>query len=306
MNILNAALLEYISTIIPKEYIFVEEPMNKRTTFRSGGNAEILIEVETEEQLEKLVCFLNKIEEEYFVIGNGSNLLVGDHGYRGIILQIGARMSHLEVFGTTIVAGAGALLSQLASFAAKNSLTGLEFASGIPGTLGGAVVMNAGAYGGEMCQIVKKVRVMTFAGEVLELDNSTMEFQYRNSVIRNKKFIVLEVEMQLGLGDQDEIKSRMNELSRLRKEKQPLEFPSAGSTYKRPDGHFAGKLIMEAGLGGFRIGDAQISEKHCGFVINRGMATSKDLLTLIKTVQERVYESSGVMLEMEVICLGDF
>jgi len=282
----NTALLEYISTIIPKEYIFVEEPMNKRTTFRSGGNAEILIEVETEEQLEKLVCFLNKIEEEYFVIGNGSNLLVGDHGYRGIILQIGARMSHLEVFGTTIVAGAGALLSQLASFAAKNSLTGLEFASGIP--------------------IVKKVRVMTFAGEVLELDNSTMEFQYRNSVIRNKKFIVLEVEMQLGVGDPNEIKSRMNELSRLRKEKQPLEFPSAGSTYKRPEGHFAGKLIMEAGLGGFRVGDAQISEKHCGFVINRGMATSKDLLTLIKTVQERVYESSGVMLEMEVICLGDF
>lgn len=303
---MNTAVLEYISTFIPKENIFVEEPMNKRTTFRSGGNAELLIDIETEEQLEKLIRFLNKIEEDYFIIGNGSNLLVGDKGYRGVIIQIGSKMAKIELFGTSLVAGAGVLLSQLAAGAAKNSLTGLEFASGIPGTLGGAVVMNAGAYGGEMCQIVKKVRVMTFEGEILELDNKTMEFGYRNSVIRNKKFIVLEVEMELEKGDQSLIISRMNELSSLRKEKQPLEFPSAGSTFKRPEGNYAGKLIMESGLGGFRIGDAQVSPKHCGFVINLGHATSADLLALIRTIQDRVYETSGVRLEMEVICLGDF
>lgn len=302
----NTAVLEHISTFIPKENLYVEEPMNQRTTFRSGGNAELLVDIETEEQLVKLIRFLNKIEEDYFIIGNGSNLLIGDKGYRGVIIQIGSKMSKIELFGTNIVAGAGILLSQLASAAAKNCLTGLEFASGIPGTLGGAVVMNAGAYGGEMCQVVRRVRVLTFEGEILELDNNTMEFGYRNSVIRNKKFIVLEVELELKKGDQNLILSKMNELSSLRREKQPLEFPSAGSTFKRPEGHYAGKLIMEAGLGGFRIGDAQVSEKHCGFVINLGHATSSDLLALITTIQDRVYETSGIRLEMEVICLGDF
>ncbi len=306
VNKVNTSLLEYISTIIPKENLFVEEPMNQRTTFRTGGNAEILIEVETEEQLKQLIIFLNKIEEEYHIIGNGSNLLIGDRGIRGAILQIGSRMSKLEVYGTTIVAGAGVLLSQLAAFAAKNKLSGLEFASGIPGTLGGAVVMNAGAYGGEMCQVVTKVKVMTYEGEILELDHETMEFQYRNSVIRNKKFVVLEVEMSLELGDQKEILAKMSELSSARKEKQPLEFPSAGSTFKRPEGHFSGKLIMEAGLKGLQIGGAQVSEKHCGFVINRDHATSADILEVIRTVQDRVFENAGVKLEMEVICLGDF
>lgn len=303
---MNTAVLEYIEKIIPKENILVKAPMSRYTTFRTGGEANVLLQVQTEEQLGELLQLLNKIEIDYFILGNGSNLLVSDSGYDGIIIQIGPKMSEIRVNGTHIYAQAGALLSQVAKEAYNHGLTGLEFASGIPGSIGGAVVMNAGAYGGEMKHIVTKVRVMSMDGEILELDNETMEFGYRTSVIRHNRFAVIEVELELQEGNKETINETMLELAKKRREKQPLEYPSAGSTFKRPEGHFAGKLIMDAGLKGYRVGDASVSEKHCGFIVNMGHATSMELWKLIHDVQEKVYDKFGVTLEMEVICLGKF
>ncbi len=303
---MNTAVLEYIEKIVPKENILVKEPMSKYTTFRTGGEANILLQVQSEEQLSKLLELFNKIEIEFFIVGNGSNLLVSDNGYDGIIIQIGPAMSKIRVNGTHIYAQAGALLSQVAKEAYKYGLTGLEFASGIPGSIGGAVVMNAGAYGGEMKHTVTKVRVMSMSGEILELDNETMEFGYRTSVIRNNRFVVVGVEIELQEGNKETINETMLQLAKRRREKQPLEYPSAGSTFKRPEGYYAGKLIMDSGLKGYRVGDACVSEKHCGFIINRGHATSMELWKIIHDVQERVYDKFGVTLEMEVICLGKF
>lgn len=303
---MNAAILEYLKQMIPEENILLEEPMSKHTTFRTGGNAEVLIQIETEEQLNAIIHFLNKIQENYFILGNGSNLLVSDEGYEGVILLLGAKMSCIRVSEDRIYAQAGALLSQVARTACEAGLTGMEFAAGIPGSVGGAVVMNAGAYGGEMKQIVKKVRVMSADGEILELDNDSMEFGYRTSAVRNHRFIVLDIEVQLQRRDKEQIKATMLDMAAKRKEKQPLEYPSAGSTFKRPQGHFAGKLIMEAGLRGYRVGDACVSEKHCGFVVNLGNATSTDIWKLIREVQEKVFVHGGVHLETEVILLGRF
>ncbi len=303
---MNIAVLEYIEKIVPKENILVKVPMSRYTTFRTGGEANVLLQVQTEEQLGKLLQLLNKVEADYFILGNGSNLLVSDSGYDGIIIQIGPKMSGIRVNGTHIYAQAGALLSQVAKEACNYGLTGLEFASGIPGSIGGAVVMNAGAYGGEMKNTVTKVRVMSMDGEILELDNGTMEFGYRTSVIRHNRFAVVEVELELQEGNKETINETMLELAKKRREKQPLDFPSAGSTFKRPEGNFAGKLIMDAGLKGYRVGDACVSEKHCGFIVNMGHATSMDLWKLIHDVQEKVYDKFGVILEMEVICLGKF
>lgn len=303
---MNTAVLEYIEKIIPKENILVKAPMSKYTTFRTGGEANALLQVQTEEQLRALLQFLNKIEMEYFILGNGSNLLVSDSGYDGIIIQIGPEMSEIRINGTHIYAKAGALLSKVAKEACHYGLTGLEFASGIPGFIGGAVVMNAGAYGGEMKNVVTKVRVMSMDGEILELDNETMEFGYRTSVIRHNRFAVVEVELELQEGNSETINETMLELAKMRREKQPLEYPSAGSTFKRPEGYFAGKLIMDTGLKGYRIGDACVSEKHSGFVVNMGHATSMEIWKLIHDVQEKVYDKFGVSLEMEIICLGKF
>lgn len=299
-------MYDYIRTIVPEERLLFHEPMSRHTTFRVGGEAECMAVVETKEELSQLVSYLGRIEQEYFVLGNGSNLLVGDKGYRGIILKLGSRLSAVGVEKNHIAAGAGALLSRVAYAARDAGLSGLEFAAGIPGSIGGAIVMNAGAYGGEMKQVVQMVRVMDKEGEILTLDNDTMEFGYRTSIIRNRPFIVLGVVLKLTPGDQGEISAKMDDLMKQRKGKQPLEYPSAGSTFKRPEGYYAGKLIMDAGLRGYRIGGAQVSEKHCGFVINAGGASAADIREVIEEVQERVLDRFHVRLEPEVIFLGDF
>lgn len=262
--------------------------------------------VESKEELSQLVSYLGRIEQDYFVLGNGSNLLVGDKGYRGIIVKLGPRLSAVGVEKNHIAAGAGVLLSKVAYAARDAGLSGLEFAAGIPGSIGGAIVMNAGAYGGEMKQVVQMVRVMDKEGEILTLDNDTMEFGYRTSIIRDRPFIVLGVVLKLTPGNKEEISAKMEELMKQRKSKQPLEYPSAGSTFKRPEGYYAGKLIMDAGLRGYRIGGAQVSEKHCGFVINAGGASAADIREVIEEVQERVKDRFHVRLEPEVIFLGDF
>lgn len=303
---MSASMYDYIRTIVPEERLLFHEPMNRHTTFRVGGEAECMAVVETQDELSQLVSYLGRIEQEYFVLGNGSNLLVGDKGYRGIVVKLGPRLSAVRVEQDHIAAGAGALLSQVAFAARDAGLSGMEFAAGIPGSIGGGIVMNAGAYGGEMKQIVKMVRVMDKEGEILTLDNDTMEFGYRTSIIRNRPFIVLGVVLKLTPGNRDEISAKMEELMKQRKSKQPLEYPSAGSTFKRPEGYYAGKLIMDAGLRGYRIGGAQVSEKHCGFVINSGGASAADIREVIEEVQERVKDRFHVRLEPEVIFLGDF
>ena len=299
-------MYDYIKTVIPEERILFQQEMKEYTTFRVGGEAKILIMIQHEDELAKLISYLNQIEQAYFILGNGSNLLVGDKGYRGVILKFDGPMEQITVEGTRITAKAGALLSKVAVTAKENSLTGLEFAAGIPGSIGGGVVMNAGAYDGEMKQIVEAVRVMDIEGQITTLDNDTMEFGYRTSIIKNRPFIVLEVVLQLKEGNREQIGARMEELNKLRRSKQPLEYPSAGSTFKRPEGYYAGKLIMDAGLRGYRIGGAQVADKHCGFIINTGKATAADIREVIEEVQERVKERFHVSLEPEVVFLGDF
>lgn len=303
---MNTSMYEYIRTIVPDERLLFHESMSKYTTFRVGGEAECIIMIYAEEELAKLIPYLNQIEQEFFILGNGSNLLVGDKGYKGIIVKLGGPMEEIDVEGAHIVARAGALLSKVAATARANSLTGMEFAAGIPGSIGGAIVMNAGAYDSEMKQIVESVRVMDRNGQIMTLDNDTMEFGYRTSIIKNRPFIVLEAALRLTKGDEEQIGARMQELAGLRQSKQPLEYPSAGSTFKRPDGYYAGKLIMDAGLRGYRIGGAQVSEKHCGFVVNRGNAAAADIREVMEEVQERVKEKFHVTLEPEIIFLGDF
>lgn len=306
MEKISSAIYEFISTYVPEEDILTEEPMSRHTTFRVGGEAQCFVRISDKEQLKKLIPYLKQIEVPYFVLGNGSNLLVSDRGYEGVLLQIGNKMNTITIEGTRVRAQAGALLSQIAKYAYDNGLTGFEFASGIPGSIGGGVVMNAGAYGGEMKQLVESVLVMDAQGEILELSGDSMEFGYRTSIIKNRPFIVLEVSLKLEQGDKERIASVMEELAQKRREKQPLEFASAGSTFKRPEGYFAGKLIMDAGLRGYSIGGAQVSEKHCGFVVNTGRASAADVAEVISEVQERVKDKFGVSLETEVIFLGDF
>ncbi len=299
-------MYDYVKTVIPEERILFRRQMKDYTTFRVGGEADCIILVQREEELAKLVSYLNQIEEAYFILGNGSNLLVGDKGYRGVILKFDGPMEQITVDGTQITAKAGALLAQVAVAAREHSLTGLEFAAGIPGSIGGGVVMNAGAYEGEMKQVVEAVRVMDREGQITTLDNDTMEFGYRTSIIKNRAFIVLEVTLRLKEGDRGQIGAKMEELAALRRSRQPLEYPSAGSTFKRPDGYYAGKLIMDAGMRGYRIGGAQVADKHCGFIINTGKATAADIREVIEEVQERVKERFHVSLEPEVVFLGDF
>lgn len=299
-------MYDYIKTIIPRERILFHEPMSKYTTFRVGGEAECILVVQNEDELARLIPYLNQIEQEYFILGNGSNLLVGDKGYRGMVVKFGEEMEQIQVEGTRMTVKAGALLSKAAMTAKQHSLTGLEFAAGIPGSIGGGIVMNAGAYEGEMKQVVESVRVMDRDGQILTLDNDTMEFGYRTSIIKNRPFIVVEVVLQLAEGDQEKIAAKMEELAVLRRSKQPLEYASAGSTFKRPEGYYAGKLIMDAGMRGYRIGGAQVSDKHCGFIVNTGKATAADIKEVIEEVQERVKERFHVMLEPEIVFMGDF
>lgn len=300
---ISKTVVEALEHFLPAENIHINEPMSKHTTFRIGGEADCFLQIENEEQLKKVQRYLQQLEIPYFVLGNGSNLLVGDQGYRGVILEIADKMNEVRVMGNIIVAQAGAPMSKIARIACENGLTGFEFAAGIPGTIGGGVVMNAGAYGGELKQVVSLVKVVDKEGNLLELDNATMEFGYRTSAIKKQPFTVAEVHIQLQAGVQEEIKARIEELAAKRREKQPLEYPSAGSTFKRPEGYFAGELIMNAGLRGYQVGGAQVSEKHCGFVINKGGATAADVKQLISYVQDTVKSRFGVDLEPEVIIL---
>ena len=300
------AVYEYIRANVPEEDILTEEPMSRHTTFRIGGEAACFIRISSEEQLQKLIPYFENVGVEYFVLGKGSNLLVGDKGYPGVILQISDACQQIEAEENRLQVQAGATLSKVALFAMERGLEGLEFAAGIPGTVGGGVVMNAGAYGGEMKQVVESVRVLSSEGEILTLDNDTMEFGYRTSIIRNRNFTVLSVTFRLREGNREEIRARIEDFQKRRMEKQPLNYPSAGSTFKRPEGYFAGKLIMDAGLRGFQIGDARVSDKHCGFVVNVGKATARDVTDVIEEVQEKVRERFGVSLEREVIYLGKF
>lgn len=302
---ISQAVTETLTGIVTKENIHIAEPLSKHTSFKIGGPADCLVEVENTNQLREILKYLRVLEEPYVILGNGSNLLIRDGGIRGIVIKIGDKMSDIRVEGNQITVQAGALLSRTAKAALDHGLTGLEFASGIPGTVGGAAVMNAGAYGGEMKQVVTSVTVLDPEGEELVLDNETMEFGYRTSVIKHRPFIVTEVVFTLSEGDPDKIRSLMEELAQKRREKQPLEYPSAGSTFKRPEGYFAGELIMNAGLRGYRQGGARVSEKHCGFVINTGGATAADVLAVMDHVRETVLDKYQVELEPEVIVLGE-
>ncbi len=301
---ISEAVIRALSRFVPEENIRLQEPMAGHTTFRIGGPADCFVQLENKEQLIQVQRYLRQVGMPFFILGNGSNLLVSDKGYRGIVLQIGQRMSRITVAGNIITAQAGAPMSQIARAALEHGLTGLEFASGIPGTIGGGVVMNAGAYDGELSGIVTQVNVVNSEGEYMELENESMEFGYRTSIIRNNSFTVTEVIMKLEKGDREQIKAKMEDLAARRREKQPLEYPSAGSTFKRPRGNFAGKLIMDAGLRGFQIGGAKVSEKHCGFIINTGNATAEDVRDVISEVQERVKEMFHVDLEPEILFLG--
>ncbi len=302
----NQALKDYMASILPAENIKLQEPMNRHTSFRTGGEAAALVQVNDEEQLRKLLFYLRETENDYFILGNGTNLLVSDQGYGGVIIQIGTGMSRIDVEGNRVRVEAGALLAQTAKRAMEEGLTGMEFASGIPGSVGGGIVMNAGAYDGEMKQIVESVTVLNERGEEMELDCDTMEFGYRTSVIRNRPFVVTKAVLRLTEGEKESIRAKMEDFAARRKAKQPLEYPSGGSTFKRPEGYYAGKLIMDSGLRGYRVGGAQVSEKHCGFLINTGTATSEDIIELMSEVQERVRAKFGVVLEPEIVTLGNF
>ena len=292
--------------LIGKERVLFEEPMSRHTTFRIGGPAEVFLMPESYGQIQKILKLCQKEKIPFFILGNGSNLLVSDSGYRGVIIQMDRNMGEIRLEGNEIRACAGALLSSIAAAAKKASLTGFEFAGGIPGTLGGAVMMNAGAYGGEMKDVLKEVTVMDAEGDIIVLPADKLEMGYRTSIIKTAGYLVLEAVISLEKGREEEIQAKMKELADRRVEKQPLEFPSAGSTFKRPEGYFAGKLIMDSGLGGYRIGGAQVSEKHCGFVINAGGATAKDVVELMDHIINTVKEKFGVTLEPEVRFLGDF
>lgn len=288
------------------EHVRTDEPMSEHTTFRIGGCADYFVDPQDAGALRACVAYARENKIPYFILGNGSNLLVSDDGYRGLIIQIGDGFKELKADGCEIHAGAGLLLSQIAAAARDRSLSGMEFASGIPGTLGGAVVMNAGAYGGEMKDIIRSVTVMTDDGTIRDLSAAEMKFGYRTSAVKENGWIVLSADFTLSEGNRDIIDKRMNELREARVSKQPLNYPSAGSTFKRPEGNFAGKLIMESGLSGYSVGDARVSEKHCGFVINGGNATASDVYILIRRIREIVYAKTGIMLEPEVKFVGDF
>ncbi len=293
-------------TVIDKDRVLQEEPMKKHITFRVGGNADYFVMPNSISEVKGILACCKENHIPYYILGNGSNLLVGDKGFRGVVIQIYKEMNQIEVTGNTVTAQAGALLSKVGHAALEAELTGFEFAAGIPGTVGGAVVMNAGAYGGEMKDIIQCATVLTEEGEVKELSKNELELGYRTSVIAKKNYIVLGACFQLQKGIKEEIRSVMDDLKGRRIEKQPLEYPSAGSTFKRPEGYFAGKLIQDAGLCGFQVGGAQVSEKHCGFVINKENATAADIVSLMEQVSQKVEKEFGVVLEPEVKRIGEF
>lgn len=280
-----------------------EEPLKKHTTFRIGGAAKYFFTPKNSTEIYDIICYCRENHTPYYILGNGSNVLFSDDGYDGAIINIYNSMNDISVTGESIYAMAGALLSKIAVTAKNNELHGMEFAAGIPGTIGGAMVMNAGAYGGEMKDIVNYVDILGSDGNIRKYSCEEMCFGYRKSIV-SSDMVVVGAELKLQKGDRMEIEAEMERLKQLRVSKQPLEYPSAGSTFKRPEGYFAGKLIDDTGLRGYRVGDAMVSEKHCGFVINCGNATCNDVKALIGDVQDKVFEKFGVQLMPEVKIVG--
>ena len=290
---------------INHESILEDEMMNQHTTFKVGGPADLYVIPRSEEELVYALKVCKSENIPYYVIGNGSNLLVTDKGFRGAIIEVFRQLSDITVEGNCITAYAGALLSRIANTALEHGLTGLEFAHGIPGTLGGAVTMNAGAYDGEMKMVLESATVIDDKGEVRDLSLEELELEYRKSIVSRLGYTVVKATMRLKQGEKELISAKMKELMQRRRDKQPLEYPSAGSTFKRPVGHFAGKLIMDAGLRGYQLGGAQVSEKHCGFVINKDHATCQDILELIHYIQKEVKSQFDVDIEPEVKMIGE-
>ena len=303
---MNSEIRKMFCDLLGEDRVFTEEAMSQHTTFKIGGPADYFLMPDKGEDVGRVIKICKEKEIPYFILGNGSNLLVGDGGYRGAVIQIYRNMSSVTVEGNEITAQAGALLSAVAAAAKNASLTGFEFAGGIPGTIGGAVVMNAGAYGGEMKDVLTEVTVMNAEGDIFTLPTEELELGYRTSIIKTAGYIVLEAKIRLKEGNPEVIRETMKDLTIRRTTKQPLEYPSAGSTFKRPEGYFAGKLIMDSGLAGYQVGGAQVSEKHCGFVINAGDATARDVRILMDNVRDIVYKKYGVTLEPEVKFLGEF
>lgn len=297
-------MIEALKQIVGENSILENENMASHTTFKCGGNASLYIAPNSTDELVKVLEVLRNEDYPYMVIGNGSNLLVKDEGYDGAIVEVDKKISEIDVRGEEIIVEAGAKLSKVATIAMENDLAGFEFAHGIPGNMGGAVVMNAGAYGGEMKDVLKWVKVVDQNGEIKTLENGELELGYRTSRVMKEKMIVLEACIKLDLGVMGDIAEVMALLMSKRKASQPLEYPSAGSTFKRPEGYFAGKLVQDAGMKGYRVGDAMVSDKHSGFVINCGNATATEVIQVIKDVQAKVKEDFGVDLEPEVRIIG--
>ena len=302
---MNREFYDKLAAIVSKEAIVENEPMSKHTTFRIGGNADMFVSPKIN-QVAEIMALAKEYEVPVTIVGNGSNLLVGDNGIRGLVLSFGKEAEEIVIDGNRMTVGAGTLLSKVAMEAARNSLAGFEFAAGIPGTIGGAIVMNAGAYGGEMKDVVVSAKVLTPSSKVLVLSKDELELSYRHSCIPENGYIVLEVMIELSEGDEVQIREMMDDFKCRRVEKQPLEYPSAGSTFKRPEGYFAGKLIQDADLRGYTVGGAQVSEKHCGFVVNKGNATAADVCDLMNNVRKIVYDKFQVELEPEVKMIGEF
>ena len=301
---MNKEFLQSLREQIKSGTVTEQEPMSRHTSFSIGGPADVFVQPATKEEIKNAISCAKEAGVPFFVMGNGSNLLVSDEGFRGMIIQIGKNFQEISVQDTVIEVQAGALLSRTARAAWTAGLTGFEFAAGLPGTTGGAVAMNAGAYGGEIKDVLLDAQVLTQDGEFLTLTAEELELSYRHSCIFEKNYVVVSARFAFEKGDADQIRGRMDELAKARREKQPLEFPSAGSTFKRPEGYFAGKLIQDAGLKGYTVGGAQVSEKHSGFVINRGGATAEEVVFLIKQVQKKVMKQFNVMMQLEVRFIG--
>ena len=334
----NRLLFEKIEQIAGKDNVRYNEPMSAHTTFKTGGPAKVMVTPNDEASLKNVIEICKANNEPYYIVGKGSNLLVSDKGIDCVVIKIYHTMDEVifhdndkemvaadldrekavdasqeafdkekgEVKKVKVTAGAGIMLSKLAKELLDRGLKGFEFASGIPGTLGGAITMNAGAYGGQMADVVEKVYAIDEQGNEYELSNEEMNFAYRHSLIMDKNLIVTKVDMKFETGEYNEIKAKMDEFNGLRRQKQPLEYPSAGSTFKRPEGYFAGKLIMDAGLAGYRVGGACVSPKHCGFVVNDQKATSEDVMKVMEHVDKTVFEKYGVHLEPEVRIIGEW
>lgn len=293
-----------IVSILGEGSVTRDVSMKEYTSIRTGGAARFFAEPDSTDKVLEILDYLRGKHLNFFIMGNGTNVIFPDSGYNGVVIRINSKLSRIDIEGNRIMAQAGASLAAVSARAMEASLEGLEFASGIPGTIGGAVAMNAGAYGGEMSQVVSETLCVDERGELIRLIGDEHAFGYRKSRIQTEGLVALEVTLVLRHGDQAEIKSRMADLNGRRRERQPLNMPSAGSVFKRPEGRFAGQLIQECGLKGYTIGGAQISDKHCGFIVNLGNATSQDVLDLIRHIRKTVFDKTGVLLEPEVRIIG--